>query len=216
MQYEIKKAFPGWSTLSGLGNSALIKSFSIWFVIIPILAKITEGISGEINLGLFSPPLVIQWDIPFSFKVLYLATVLFTLANIIYTICAPKIIKEYKSYSDFKEKEGSFESLKQMFEPLLERSSSEYKEILLKDFFDHVHTTESKSKWDTGNSLRERFDACTVPKEYHAEAYSNIKGAYNEENSKSQACIIALYMMGFLCLAYLFVENAIYVFRGVF
>lgn len=211
MQYNIKKAFPGWNTLSGLGNSALIKSFSIWFVIIPILAKITEGISGEIDLGLFTPPLVIQWDIPFSFKVLYLATVFFTFANIIYTIRAPKIIKEYKSYSDFKEKEGSFESLKQMFEPLLERSSKEYKEILLSDFFGHVHTTESK--WDTSSGLRERFDACTVAQEHHAEAYSNIKGAYNEENPKSQACIITLYMLGFLCLAYLFFENAIYVFR---
>lgn len=213
MQYNIKKAFPGWSTLSGLGNSALIKSFSIWFVIIPILAKITEGISGEIDLGIFSPPLVIHWDIPFSFKILYLATVFFTLANIIYTIRAPKIIKEYKSYSDFKEKEGSFESLKQMFEPLLERSSKEYKEILLSDFFDHVHTTEPEFG---PSDLRERFDVCTVAQEHHAEAYSNIKGAYNEENSKSQVCIIALYVLGFLCLAYLFVENAIYVFRGWF
>lgn len=211
MQYNIKKAFPGWGTLSGLGNSALIKSFSIWFVIIPILAKITEGISGKINLGIFDPPLVIQWDIPFSFKILYLATVFFTIANILYTIRAPKIIKEYKSYSDFKDKEGSFESLKQMFEPLLQRSSREYKETLLNDFFAHVHTIEPK--WFASSDLREKFDVCIVAQEHHAEAYSNIKGAYNEENPKSQACIITLYIFGFACLAYLFIENAIYVFH---
>ena len=214
MQYNINQAFPGWGTLSGLGNSALIKSFSIWFVIIPILAKITEGVSGKIDLGIFNPPLVINWDIPFSFKVLYLATVFFTTANIIYSIRAPKIIKEYKSYSEFKDKEGSFESLKEMFEPLLERSSSEYKEILLKDFFAHVHTTEPAGFYSS--DLREKFDVCTVSREHHAEAYSNIKGAYNEENPKSQACIITLYMLGFICLTYLFVENAVYVFRGWF
>jgi len=210
MQYNIKKAFPGWNTLSGIGNSALIKSFSVWFVIIPIVAKITEGISGEINLGLFNPPLVIKWDIPFSFKILYLATVFFTIANIIYTIFAPKIIKEYKSYSDFKEKEGSFESLKQMFEPLLERSNEKYQEILLQDFFGHVHTRGVEHK-----SLRHRFDACTVPQEYHAEAYSNIKGAYNNENLILQACILLLYVLGFLCLAYIFYENACYVFSDL-
>lgn len=209
MTYDIKKAYPGWNTLSGLGNSSLIKSFSVWFVIIPIFAKVTEGISGQINLGLFEPPLIIQWDIPFSFKVLYLATVFFTLANIIYTIFSPKIIKDYKSYSDFKEKEGSFESLKQMYEPLLERSDKEYQNILLQDFFGHVQTRGAEN-----DDLREQFDSCTVAQEYHAEAYSNIKGAYDNENWWIQIVIMALYVLGFGCLAILFFENAIYVFRS--
>ncbi len=212
MEYNIKKTFPGWTVLSGLGNSPVVKSFSIWFVLIPIFAKITEGISGSIDLGVFNPPIVLKWDIPFSFKILYLATIFFSFANLIYQVCAPKIISQYRSYSDFKDKEGSFESLKQMFEPLLNGSDVGVRNVLLKDFFGHVATQQPVGF--NSSDLRKKFDVSTVSSEHHAEAYANIKGAYNEEQPKTQLCISILYALGFACLVFLFVQNSIYVFKG--
>lgn len=214
MEYYIKKAFPGWKTLGGIGNSKVIRSFSIWFLVIPILAKVTEKISGPISLGLSEPPIVINWEMPFSLQVLYLATIFFTIANILYITLAPSIVKEYRSFLDFKEKEGSFEALKQMFEPLLVKSDESYREMLLGDFLDHVPHQVAKDVCP--RNKKEKFDVCTVSSVHHSEAFANIKGAYNEEQKLTQLIIFSLYMFGFLCILYLFIENCIYVFGSWF
>ncbi|MEY9331179.1 hypothetical protein ABH911_001490 [Pseudomonas protegens] len=212
MKYSIKKNPITWTTLSGLGNSKAIKSISFWFIAIPILAKLTEKFPSEINLGIFQTPILLNWDIPFSLKVLYGATLLFTTANILYSLYAPKIIKDYKTFAEFKEKEGSFESLKQMFEELLERSSADYQDTLIKDFFGHVASNEAEKSYIS--NLRNRFDACTVSTEHHADAFSNIKGAFNVERPTITKIIMTFYAFGFICLAFLLIQNIQYVYFG--
>jgi|SRR5690554_376933 len=210
MEYNIPKPRPGWETLSGLGNSKLIRSLSIWFFVIPVMAKFTETVPEVIDLGIFQPTLKVQWSLPFSLQVLYLATLFFTAANILYLVFAPKIIKDYKSFSDFQEKEGSFEAIKQMFEPLLNRSDKDYQTMLLKNFFSHVKTDQNFSMNE--KQYRRKFDACNVISTHHSEAFSNIKGAYNVERPLVQISILILYVLGFLCLGWLVVENIKYVF----
>ncbi|WP_421549582.1 hypothetical protein [Pseudomonas sp. QD4] len=212
MTDNIKKSRITWTTLSGLGNSKTIKSISFWFIAIPILAKLTEKFPSEINIGIFQTPITLNWDIPFSLKVLYAATLLFTTANVLYSVYAPKIIKEYKTFADFKEKEGSFESLKQMFEELLERSSPEYQSTLINDFFGHV--TSNEAHLSHISNLRNRFDACTVVTANHADAFSNIKGAFDVEHAIITNIIMIFYALGFGCLAILLFQNIMYVYFG--
>ncbi|WP_421860515.1 hypothetical protein [Marinobacter salarius] len=210
MEYNIPKPKPGWEVLSGVGNSKLIRSLSIWFFVIPILAKFTESMPEIIDLGIFQPTMKVQWSLPFSLQVLYLATLFFTAANILYLVFSPKIIKDYKSFSEFKEKEGSFEAIKQMFEPLLNRSSEEYQAILLQNFFSHVKTDQTFPVNE--KRFRVKFDACNVISAHHSEAFSNIKGAYNVERPLVQVTILVFYILGFSCLGWLVVENIKYVF----
>lgn len=210
MEYNIPKPRPGWEVLSGVGNSKLIRSLSIWFFVIPVLAKFTENMPEVIDLGIFQPTMKVQWSLPFSLQVLYLATLFFTAANILYLVFAPKIIKDYSSFSDFQEKEGSFEAIKQMFEPLLNRSSDKYQEMLLLNFFSHVKTDQTLGVHD--KKYRRKFDACNVVGAHHSEAFSNIKGAYNVERPLVQVIIFIFYLFGFLCLGWLVFENIKYVF----
>lgn len=211
MEYSIKKSITKWSSLSGIGNSKLIRSFNIWFVVIPLAAKALESMEGSIGLGFFEPPLLISMTLPFSLKALYLATLFFTAANIFYMIFCPQIIKSYNSYSDFNEKEGSFEALKQMYESLLEKSNAEYTNTLISDFLGHVKI-HGYNKNDSSLTERQKFDLCKLDEGQLPEAFSNIKGAFDIESRRMQAWVSLLYLCGFLCLGYLLYENIIYVF----
>ena len=99
-----------------------------------------------------------------------------------------------------------------MFEPLLHKSSDSYEELLLGDFFNHVPTTITVDPCPEEINLRARFDVCSVSGGDLAEAFSNIKGAYNEENKIVQLIVFSLYVLGFLCLGHLSYENINYVF----
>ena len=217
--YSIKNSRLGWSNLKSLGDSKFIKSFGLWFVLIPVFAKITETFPGVIDLGVFEPSLKLTWGLPFSLKILYLASVLFTLANVIYLVFCPPIIKAYSSYSDFMHKDGSFEMIKQLFEPLLERSSEKYQFILLRDFFDNA-VVQGDSEYipstaDQKNlkNLRWHFSELKRGEEALPDIFSNIKGAFNEEFAVLQWLAMSLYLAGFLSLAWLTIENIRYVFQ---
>lgn len=91
-----------WNTISLLGKNKFIKSFSIWIILVPILAKILNNKS---NIELF----YIEWNLalPFNLTIFYACSLFFGLANILYVIYCPDIIKTYSNASDFLTQGGN-------------------------------------------------------------------------------------------------------------
>ncbi|EMK6583449.1 hypothetical protein V9K46_004330 [Vibrio parahaemolyticus] len=208
--YDIKRSQLGWSLLSGLGKSKFIKTFNIWFVIIPIAAKLIEKFPDALNFNLFGQSLSLTWGLPFSWQALYLAALFFTLANVIYTIFCPAIIKNYESFNDFMHKDGSSEAIKHLFEPLLNRSEPGYSEMLAKNFRSHVPMT--KPRGSDSWTQRQLFDSGRVHNDNLSEAFSNVKGAFEHEQAKIQWVAMSFYIAGFIILLYLLGMNVCYVF----
>ena len=204
-----------WSSLAGIGNSGFIRSFNIWFIVIPISAKVLEKFGGIIAVEFFQPPLLLCLSLPFSLQVLYGSTIFFTAANILYMTSCPRIIKNYKSYSEFLDKEGkSIEMLKQLLLPLVWNGKEIIDSPLLDEFSKHMGKQFRKDIFDGGEKTFDELYSSIKPNEnVLPDAYAIIKAAYEKNKSCIRWLITVLYLFGFLGLSYLLVQNVDYVFK---
>lgn len=104
-----------WENISILGKSKFIQSFSIWFIVTPILAKIFENINQVSFRGA-----IINIGMPFTFEVFYLCSLFFLIANMLYLFKCPTFIKNYLNTNDFiikETKEAANCVLESLFKP---------------------------------------------------------------------------------------------------
>lgn len=169
-----------------------------------------EQFPDDLRFQIFGQALTFSWGLPFSWQALYLAALFFTLANVIYTIFCPAIIKNYDSFNDFMHKDGSSEAIKHLFEPLLNSSEAGYSEMLAKNFRSHVPMTKPRDSEEW--TQRQLFDTGRVHSDNLSEAFSNVKGAHEHEKAKVQYITMSFYCVGFLALIYLLGMNICFVF----
>ncbi len=101
MNEEIRKQV-NWHVVSRLGKNKFVKSFNIWIILVPILDKAMNNVN---NLELFSMQL--NWALPFNLKIFYACSLVFGLANVLYFIFCPRLIREYSNAGEFLSKGGS-------------------------------------------------------------------------------------------------------------
>jgi hypothetical protein len=92
-----------WSFVQKLGRNKLLASSYIWLIIVPIFAKLLVQVESLIELTNIAAGLVIDLTLPFSWKVFYCATLLFSISGPVYSLCCPKLIQSVQSYGDFKQ-----------------------------------------------------------------------------------------------------------------
>lgn len=59
--------------------------------------------------------LPIDFDLPFSWKILWFAALLFSVSNLIYSLRCPRIIKEFNSFPEFERTQRGLTRLNQLF-----------------------------------------------------------------------------------------------------
>ncbi|MGA1940278.1 hypothetical protein [Arcobacter sp. YIC-310] len=84
-----------WEFISKFGKNKLIKSSTVWVIIVPIFLKITPEIEKMFQLTL---------TLPFSWELFYYASIFFMIGTFIFQYYCPKIIYENNSYADFNTK----------------------------------------------------------------------------------------------------------------
>jgi hypothetical protein len=80
----------------------IFQSMYVWLVIGPIFAKLFEHFRETATIELFSDKFTVSLALPFSWKVFYFSAVCIVIANVIYQVFCPSIIKEHANYSHFK------------------------------------------------------------------------------------------------------------------
>lgn len=95
-----------WRSLERIGTSKLIASSYVWIVFVPVLAKLCDKVSGEhtINLGIFKEALVINLDLPFSWKMFFFMALAFSVGKALYSMRCPQLLRFFKSYAEFRER----------------------------------------------------------------------------------------------------------------
>ena len=95
--------FPiNWRMLKAIADSSAVKSSFIWLLIVPLLAKALAKINDTMQFDFFGNELLITTSLPFSWQHLFWAACWFTLANIIYHLRCPELVKTYKTFTDFE------------------------------------------------------------------------------------------------------------------
>lgn len=178
-----------WDFLKSFQSSKLIQSMSIWLFLTPLAAKFLSKIEEHIEFTLSNQVYILDLTLPFSWSVFFFSALLFTAANILYYIFAPVIIKDNDDYGSFLESGKGREHL--------EKYSSGNLNTEL------VYFLRNNSKGDR---------ASVDPKEWFWKVY-NIK---NKENYHIRFTIVLFYLLGFVMLLCVVLQNILWVIKQLF
>ena len=91
-----------WELISFVQRIKFIQTMYIWIFIVPILVKSLSKLSDAATVTIFQHTFEVQLALPFSWMIFYFSALAFALANVLYQLRCPGIIKDHKDYADFK------------------------------------------------------------------------------------------------------------------
>lgn len=96
---------PTWSNLYSISKSKIVRSSYVWFVFVPIIARILVKIESTLTFELFDRQITLSMGLPFTWQLFFFGATFILLANLVYIFRCPGILKKYPAFSDFQ-KEG--------------------------------------------------------------------------------------------------------------
>lgn len=91
-----------WSSLKKTQDLKIFQSMYVWLLIVPVFAKLFEHIRDTATIELFSYKFTVSLALPFTWQVFYFSALCIVIANLIYQVFCPAIIKDHANYSHFK------------------------------------------------------------------------------------------------------------------
>ncbi len=104
-----------WSKLKALQQNKLVKTSYIWILIVPFLSKFFSKISDNLVFNIQGKVYELDLILPFSWKIFFISALLFTFANMLFYLFAPRIVKEYEGYGDFEAQGKTYKKLEDYF-----------------------------------------------------------------------------------------------------
>ncbi len=97
-----------WQWFRDFFNITVFRYFVTWFAIVPLFAKLTEYLPKKICIELSEGnDYILNLSLPFKWEILWISSLLFVIAYILYLIFVPVFVKRYFSLKDYKEYEHS-------------------------------------------------------------------------------------------------------------
>lgn len=103
---DFKNVLEHWQNLKPWFNPVAIRLLMPWFAVIPILLHIFRDVPRYITFPTV-PPLVLTMELPFRWWLLWIASLLFAIAFVLFHLLCPKFVKRYASYIDYRKHEHS-------------------------------------------------------------------------------------------------------------
>jgi len=97
-----KKHAPSWSLIKVSTQNRFVQSMYIWIFAVPIVAKALSKIEESIEIVIFNYSFTLVTELPFSWIVFFFNALFFAIANALFLIFCPAIIREQDNYADFK------------------------------------------------------------------------------------------------------------------
>jgi len=79
----------------------IFKYLVLWFTLVPIFAGLIEQFRGPFNLSIGDNNISFELFLPFNWQLLWMSSLCFVIALLIYSIHCPKFIRKYNNYSDY-------------------------------------------------------------------------------------------------------------------
>lgn len=103
---SIRDVVPTWTELRRLGESRVLRTAYLWFVLVPIAARVIERLNDEeISWWVHSGGGALR--LPFSWQLFFFASVFFSVGTMLYRAACPKLIREYPSWRDVHSERSS-------------------------------------------------------------------------------------------------------------
>ncbi|MFK8068374.1 MAG: hypothetical protein AB8D52_09015 [Gammaproteobacteria bacterium] len=174
----------------------------IWLFIVPVAAKSLAKLDDLIEINIFGYGFVLDTNLPFSWKIFYVSAFLIVLANIVFIVHCPKIIKKFNDYSDY---DLGGNQIQQLLPYVQELNKDWFEieqrvEIRIEDEKEHLTILDGGTFNEVG--LKGLFWEIHILSEEH------------KPNARWMATVF--YYLAFLLLVFVFSQNAFYVFSSFF
>ncbi|MCI5138106.1 MAG: hypothetical protein D3922_06745 [Candidatus Electrothrix sp. AR1] len=171
-----------WNCISAFGKTKFVKSFNLWFVIVPILSKPFNALPDELHFSIFNATIPIVVGLPFKLFIFYICALILTITNILYSLYCPEIIKSYDNLHDFLKKGGGTSKIIHLSSVLDRKKMQEYEQSISK-------ITDTNRKFIIN------------------ELYVTLLNDYKMKNSSIRIIIGLLYFVSFVLFLVIVVQN---------
>lgn len=144
-----------WSQLKSIQQHNLVKSSYIWLFIVPVISKAFQYLETPVKINVFEHLFELDLVLPFAWQVFFLCALLFVLANVIFILFCPPLIKENNHYGDFQaagKDEKYLNKYKASFNSLSEKTKNRL-----------MHLAGIEKKEIEGDALRSQFWRVYLP-----------------------------------------------------
>lgn len=204
----------GWDKLLHIGNNKTVKSFTVWLIVVPIIAKLLENTEGVLNLILPFLDKPIQLQLPFKWYIFYLCSVFFSAANLVYLTFCPEIFKQYLNFSEFNKKDNSYELLKKYLVSHLQ-SKPDLNDAEIDTFIVRNCLVPTRDDFPNYRNWREKLDASQVADNKLPDIFYYIRECLHNIVPLARFSCLFFYFFGFSLLAYVLYENFVFVLNTV-
>ena len=197
---------PTWPTLRRLGANRAIRSANVWAFLVPIAAKLLDGLQDVVTIELLGHHFPIHLSLPFSWKLLFVAAIAFLLANIIFDAFCPPLIAQTSTYRDFSEQGRSGMELNELFSGLLRNNQIDADEAA--QFTNWLNLRQAAI-----SSPSLMAAPMTVEREARnfAEAYAAAVASLAKTKQPARVLAVLLYTCGLAAFALVIAQNIEYV-----
>lgn len=192
---------PSWSKLRGFGESRVLKSSYFWIAFVPLMAKIFRYIN-TIKIEFIK----LDLELPFSWQMFFWGAFFASIANLIYAIKCPEIVKKFENYSEFEKSGRGNQQLLNEFALVYDKSNH-----FILDEFRREFCEEDDEYMATGSipKLIIRQD-CLKNAFWYVHEYSN-----NLEEGYRFLCMLS-YSLGFCFFSFVLIQNIWFVISNPF
>lgn len=202
----IEVKVPPWSTLAKIQRFKVIQSMYIWLFIVPIIAKTLAKVEQTASLTIFDHTFNIQLSLPFSWKVFYFSAFCFTVANLIFMWKCYKLIKDHNNFSDFQE-QGK--GARHLYDYSLEAGEDVDEDL---NRLTNIELGTGEFEPDDGFRMPEtefekKYKNEDRRQTYFKSQFWTLRSLSDTNRLFYRVMCSLLYLLGFILIGYVFIEN---------
>lgn len=92
---------PVWSAIARMGESSIVRSSYLWFLAVPVAAKVLNSVNQTLDLQILGTTLTLTLDLPFSWALFFFAALFFALGTALYSLRVPSFITQFPTGAEF-------------------------------------------------------------------------------------------------------------------
>ncbi|WP_136657103.1 hypothetical protein [Nitratireductor sp. XY-223] len=93
-----------WQFINSYFKPAVTRFFISWFALAPAAVKFIDGLPSPLNVSIGQNTYSIALELPFSWAVLWWASLIYAIAFVIHSLICPGFIRRYPKYADYLER----------------------------------------------------------------------------------------------------------------
>lgn len=91
-----------WEKYKSFFQITIFKYLVMWFSLVPIVANIIQNLPDKYEVTLGTQAYFISLTLPFNWQLLWISSVFFVIALVVYHIFCPNFISKYNSFKDYE------------------------------------------------------------------------------------------------------------------